>query len=86
HVAGHDASEPELLIDTHAEPVLEDVYALVEWVLARTGPLPVLLERDDNFPPWEELCGELRRLDGMVRAARVGRASGTPPTSGAAGC
>ena len=69
HVAGHDATEPELLIDTHAEPLLEDVYALLAWVLERTGPVPVLLERDDNFPPWEELCGELRRLDAIVRAA-----------------
>jgi uncharacterized protein (UPF0276 family) len=69
HVAGHDQSDPELLVDTHAEPVVPDVYALLEWVLERTGPVPVLLERDDQFPPWEELCGEIRRLDAIVRAA-----------------
>lgn len=70
HVAGHDASDPELLIDTHAEPVCEDVYALLEWTLERTGPVPVLLERDDRFPPWEELCAEIRAL-----AAILGRAA-----------
>ena len=37
HVAGHDASDPELVIDTHAEPVCDDVYELASWVLARTG-------------------------------------------------
>ena len=69
HVAGHDRTDPDLLIDTHAEPVIDDVYALLTRVLERTGPLPVLLERDDQFPPWEELCAEMRRIDGIVRAA-----------------
>jgi hypothetical protein len=69
HVAGHDQSDPELLVDTHAEPVVDDVYALLAWVLERTGPVPVLLERDDRFPPWEELCAELGRLHAIVRAA-----------------
>ena len=70
HVAGHDATDEKLLIDTHAEPVCEDVYSLLAWVLERTGDVPVLLERDDNLPPWEELCAEIRRLDGIVTAAR----------------
>ena len=62
HVAGHDASDPSLLIDTHAEAICEDVFVLLEKTLELTGPVPVLLERDDNFPPWEDLCGELKRL------------------------
>jgi hypothetical protein len=69
HIAGHDASDPELTIDTHAEAISDDVYSLLEWTLARTGPLPVLLERDDDFPPWSELCDEVRRLDGIVQRA-----------------
>ncbi|HEX4337904.1 MAG TPA: DUF692 domain-containing protein [Polyangiaceae bacterium] len=76
HIAGHDASDPALLIDTHAEPVLPDVHALLEWVLERTGPVPVLLERDDNFPPWEELCAEVRRIDGILRAAPAQKKAG----------
>lgn len=71
HVAGHDASDPELAIDTHAEAISDGVYSLLEWTLARTGPLPVLLERDDDFPPWSELCDEVRRLDGIVQRARA---------------
>jgi uncharacterized protein (UPF0276 family) len=62
HVAGHDASDPDLSIDTHGEAVCEDVFLLLEKTLELTGPLPILLERDDNFPPWEDLCGEIRRL------------------------
>jgi uncharacterized protein (UPF0276 family) len=29
----------------------------------------VLLERDDNFPPFEELCMEIERLDAIYRRA-----------------
>lgn len=70
HVAGHDDSDPRLVIDTHAEPVQGDVYDLLAWTLERTGPVPVLLERDGNFPPWETLCAEIRRLDAILCAAK----------------
>lgn len=73
HVAGPDESDPRLIVDTHAEPVREEVYELLAWTLERTGPVPVLLERDDNFPPWEELCDEMRRLDAIVAAAEKAR-------------
>src|SRR4030095_2971452 len=62
HVAGHDESDPELVIDTHAEPLKNEVYDLLAFTLAKTGPVPVLLERDDNFPDWDELCTEVKRL------------------------
>jgi uncharacterized protein (UPF0276 family) len=69
HVAGHDESDPDLVIDTHAEPLKNEVYDLLAFTLAKTGPVPVLLERDDNFPPWDELVAEVKRLDGIVRDA-----------------
>ena len=75
HVAGHDESDPELLVDTHAEPIRDEVYALLEFTLEKTGPRPVLLERDDHFPSWDELTTELRNLDRIVRAARAGKSS-----------
>jgi uncharacterized protein (UPF0276 family) len=69
HMAGHDESDPELIIDTHAEPVRNEVYDLLAFTLQKTGPVPVLLERDDNFPGWDELCRELKRLDAILSAA-----------------
>jgi uncharacterized protein len=75
HVAGHDDSDRRLIIDTHAEPLKDEVYDLLAFTLARTGPVPVLLERDDKFPPWSELCAEIRRLDGILRAAASPRAA-----------
>ena len=44
HVAGHDESDPELVVDTHAEPIRDEVYALLEFTLEKTGPRPILLE------------------------------------------
>ena len=64
HVAGHEADEnlgEALLIDTHAAPVSEAVWALLDVALARLGPRPVLLERDGKLPPFDALMEERRR-------------------------
>jgi uncharacterized protein (UPF0276 family) len=62
HVAGHDVSDPRLVVDTHAEPIREEVYELLAFALERTGPVPVLLERDGNFPAWNAIHAELKQL------------------------
>lgn len=62
HVAGHFTRPDGIIIDTHGEPVCEGVYALFEHAVAHVGPVPVLLERDQNFPPLDELLREVRRL------------------------
>lgn len=62
HVAGHSPSawEPELVIDTHGAPVCDPVLQLLRWTIARTGPVPVSLERDNEIPELPELLGEVR--------------------------
>ena len=70
HIAGHelwDESTGDLIIDTHGAPVRAEVDALLEWVVARTGPVPVLLERDANIPPLAELLAERDRLDAIYQ-------------------
>ncbi|NEZ04205.1 DUF692 domain-containing protein [Wenzhouxiangella sp. XN201] len=65
HVAGHYNEAEDLIIDTHAAPVIEPVWHLLEAAYERLGPVPTLLERDFNFPPVEELLteiGQIRRL------------------------
>jgi uncharacterized protein (UPF0276 family) len=69
HVAGHEALDDGLIIDTHGATVLDEVYALMAWVIERVGPRPVLLERDSSIPPLPELLDEIRRLDGVYQAA-----------------
>jgi uncharacterized protein (UPF0276 family) len=69
HVAGHLLRSDGLRIDTHGEAVCDDVYELLRWTLRRTGPVPVLLERDQNFPEFDALAEELLRLDAIYQEA-----------------
>lgn len=67
HVAGFWRESEDLVIDTHGEAVDARVWPLLEEALRRTGPVPVLLERDHNFPSFSELAQEI----GTIRA--IGR-------------
>ena len=71
HLAGHDLSSDgagqEVLIDAHGSEVCDDVWDLYGQVLARTGALPSLIERDNNVPPLAVLLDEARRADEALR-------------------
>jgi uncharacterized protein (UPF0276 family) len=73
HVAGHSERSDGLLLDTHGNAVRDEVYQLLEHALRRTGPVPVLLERDQNFPDFSELAGEVRRLHAIYERATAGK-------------
>jgi len=62
HLAGHYVEDEDLRIDTHGSPVDEQAWDLLDEAYALFGPVPTLLERDFNFPPLEELLGEVRRI------------------------
>src|SRR5690606_3649519 len=62
HVAGHERWDRfDMFVDTHGATVLDEVHEMMMWVIARRGPLPVLLERDTNIPPLAELLDEVER-------------------------
>lgn len=63
HMAGHEQVEEDLIIDTHGQAIIEKVFDLFEWTLPQLKEVPILLERDFNFPEMEEIKGELNRLD-----------------------
>ena len=62
HMAGHEDRFDDIKIDTHGEPICEDVYDLFAWTVERLTPVPVLLERDGAFPEYSELQMEMSRL------------------------
>ena len=55
------------LIDSHSRPTPPDVWALLEKVLARAPVKGVILERDEELPPFQELAEE------VARARELGR-------------
>jgi hypothetical protein len=73
HLAGH-RPDPEhgdaLLIDSHDAPVSEQVWALYDDLLERTGPVPTLIERDGNLPSFTELMEERERAAALMRTPR----------------
>jgi hypothetical protein len=73
HVAGHTRASDGFIIDSHGAAVIDPVLDLLAGVIERTGPMPVLLERDNDVPPLAELLGELRTIDGVYQAALARR-------------
>jgi uncharacterized protein len=84
HVAGHEwyavderglgearapGSAGAMIIDTHGADVPDPVLALLGRVLARTGPVPVVLERDQNVPGLDALLEELGRIRSVADGA-----------------
>ena len=57
HLAGH--TDGEIKIDTHDQPVCDEVWQLYARARAMTGAVAVMIERDDAIPPLPELLTEL---------------------------
>jgi len=76
HLAGHacdgDPASP-LLIDSHDAAVSDAVWALYRRLIARIGPRPTLIERDDKIPPFDVLMVE-REIAQTIMVASGGAA------------
>jgi len=72
HLAGFardvDAAGAELLIDAHGSAVDPEVWRLYERALARSGPVPTLVEWDNDVPAFAVLAGEGARAGAAIAA------------------
>jgi uncharacterized protein (UPF0276 family) len=69
HLAGcarDPAPGAPLLIDDHGSRVDAAVWSLYEEVIARTGPLPTLVEWDNRVPEWPVLRAEAQRAQAVL--------------------
>jgi uncharacterized protein (UPF0276 family) len=79
HVAGHTL-RGDTIIDTHIGPVIDEVWALYRYVIARAGRLiPTLVEWDQEIPPLHEVLDELDRARAHAEAALAAAATGATP-------
>jgi uncharacterized protein (UPF0276 family) len=68
HLAGH-TDKGQWLLDSHDAPVPDPVWDLYREAVRRFGPVPTLIEWDDNIPPLETLVGESRKAAAAEREA-----------------
>ena len=60
-----------LLIDTHSRPVDPAVWALYAQALDRLGPVPTLIEWDQDIPELEVLLAEAAQAEELLDARRM---------------
>jgi uncharacterized protein (UPF0276 family) len=68
HLAGH-RDHGDCIIDSHDQPVVAAVWDLYAQAVDLFGPVATMIERDDNYPLFSELLGELERARHVARSA-----------------
>ncbi len=74
HLAGHTRTVVDgrpMLIDTHAAPVCDAVWALYRRALARFGARPTLIEWDADIPALEVLRAEASKADAVREGGKL---------------
>lgn len=65
HLGGHDEDEDDhgapLLIDSHGREIADPVWTLYDYVIAKGGARPTLIEWDNDVPDWPTLEAEAQR-------------------------
>ena len=70
HMAGHyDDKELNFKIDSHGMPICSGVWKLLEYTLKQINA-PVMIERDNNIPPLNELAIEYKQLEEIVKKVK----------------
>ena len=81
HLAGHateqDGMGNPLLIDSHDREVSQAVWDLYRHIVTLCGPIPTLIEWDNNVPRWPVLVSEMELanaiIDDVARQPLLGR-------------
>ncbi|MCT8159771.1 DUF692 domain-containing protein [Pseudoruegeria sp. SHC-113] len=70
HLGGHDEDEDDhgapLLIDSHGREVVDPVWEMYRYTLAKGGAKPSLIEWDTDVPEWPVLEAEAARAAGLL--------------------
>jgi uncharacterized protein (UPF0276 family) len=66
HLGGHSTEADGLLIDAHDRAVADPVWALFRHALGRIGPVPSLVEWDNDVPEWSVLFAEAEAAQTLI--------------------
>ena len=79
HLGGHDEQSDEtgapLLIDVHGSPVADPVWSLFSRVIDAAGPLPTLIEWDNDVPDFATLADEAAAAGRILARAEKRKAA-----------
>jgi len=79
HLGGHDEDRDDadktLLIDAHGCEVASAVWQLYGRTLRRAGPIPTLIEWDNDVPDWTTLFAEAKQVDEALVAVQTQNAT-----------
>ena len=82
HLAGFaedvDAGGDRLLIDSHGAPVADAVWSLYAQAVARLGPVPTLIERDNHVPALDVLEAEAAQARAVLQGHAAAHAAFDP--------
>lgn len=73
HIAGHYEETENLIVDTHGADVVTGVWNILDLAFETFGVFPVLLERDFNFPPVNELLSEVAQITSIQQKHELAR-------------
>lgn len=67
HIAGHLRKRKNFILDTHGDEIVNPVWEILD-KLAKMTPLSgVMIERDANIPPLEEILDEIRHIEKILK-------------------
>jgi uncharacterized protein (UPF0276 family) len=73
------------LADSHAYPVPDEAFRLLDYVLDRHTPSAIVLERDDRLDAGDEILDDVARIRAHVARAKFRRAPHVESTLGQTG-
>ncbi|MBI1300827.1 MAG: DUF692 family protein [Alphaproteobacteria bacterium] len=70
HLAGHvekKAGDGVIVVDSHNQPVRDEVWVLFEYAVEKIGVRPTLIEWDQDFPPLSTLIKEAEHARSIIQ-------------------
>lgn len=67
HIAGHRQKRKNFILDTHGAEIVNPVWKILDRLAEMTKLPAVMIERDANIPPLEEILDEVRHIQKILK-------------------
>jgi uncharacterized protein (UPF0276 family) len=67
HIAGHLRKRKNFILDTHGAEIVNPVWRILDRLSGMTRIPAVMIERDANIPPLEEILEEVRHIQKILK-------------------